>query len=211
MKLLGDPDDKQVLIDNSETETIPQDREELKVVNTIPKVDHEDFSSEYEGFQSRVTFQTCSRPNNENISSLEIGGRQKWFGVWWQRVAARLTRYVRKIGEWWRFHKKLLLSSAFLVLGSSGCLIFFPLHLEEVSRGMVEVGDGYSACLVASTVTTLMFLFNCVFLEVLERRKWFSKSVLRPVVGWQSLLKVGFCLGLSFVTIFYSWEDDKGE
>lgn len=237
-----DPEDKQVLIDNSD----PADHAEESSTPSYAEIPltaspisnktserlanrfegegsdspelfktYEDFALEYEGFQSRVTFQTCTGPNNDApppSCSPPLGGGgggSRGLCTYVTRRVGRLIRPVQKLGQWWRFHRKLLISCFLTLLGSAGCLIFFPLHLENVSRGVAGAGDGYSACLAASTVVTLLFLFNSVVLEVMERRKLFSESVLRPVVGWRSALKVGFCLGLSFVTIFYSWEDDK--
>lgn len=125
-----------------------------------------------------------------------------------RRRLFQLLRFASIIYQTCRFHRKLLVSSILVMISSSGCLIFFPLHLENVSRH--GTSDSYSACLTASTITTFLFLFNCLAQEVRSRRRGlFSESVLKPMISWKNVFKVGFCLGLSTLTIFYAWEDDK--
>jgi len=135
------------------------------------------------------------------------------------RCYRSVSRLTSVISQTFMFHGKLLLSSFLLTLSSSGILIFFPLHLENISRH--DFSDGYSACFSASTMSTLLLLFNCLVQECYARKNYFRngssyiaslaspESVLKPLINWQSAAKIGFCLGLSTLTVFYSWENDK--
>lgn len=215
----GDPcEDKEFLIDGNgdplEDLEIPQvslristRAQDHEVIISSTQEASTSFQSEFNEFNPKETFQPCSVPNNEDEES---GGVPK---SKFRRLISG-TGLRRKLQIFWTSQHRLIIPSLLSISGSTGTLLFVPIYFEKVAEGEGWVGDAFSACLAAFTMTTILSLFTCIFLEICRAKGVYligsgSLSLLRPIMGWQSIAKVGFCLGLSSVTISYAWEDDK--
>jgi len=116
----------------------------------------------------------------------------------------RATSNSKRVVQVYQFHWKALLSAFFTVISTSGCLIFFPLHLESSTHS--HTSDSYSACFSITTIVTVMLLVVALVLKYFYRT---DEKFLKPQISWKSIFKIGFSVGISVLTLFYSWEDHK--
>ncbi|CAG7734119.1 unnamed protein product [Allacma fusca] len=138
-------------------------------------------------------------------------------------IPQRLNRSVKFAKDVFQFHWRMIVGSVLTVISSAGCLISFPLHLETVTGD--EGSDGFSACFAISTILVVLFLLSSFGVKIVywastkfegngvfEDDDYFQEmeaTVIKPRISWKNILKIGFSVGLSLLTLCSSWEDHK--
>ena len=202
-------EDKQILID---AEEFLQD--EVIIEGNESNASSNPYCDTTASVLSRTEHHSKRQKSHRLISIETITGRQghngsgtfpgKTIRGQWTFLFPKCT-FCRNIREIFTFHWRLLLSASLTVISASGCLIFFPMHLENVTEG--RESDGYSACFTVTTINTALFLLSSCFLKALYWKS--GTTILKPLISWGSIVKIGFSTGLSLLTIFSSWEDHK--
>lgn len=112
-----------------------------------------------------------------------------------------------------RVHGRVLLSALVTMISTATSFVFFPIYLETLTGkddGNKRVSDGYCACLVLTTVSTLCYILSGL---VLTASRFFSNGFHSPIffpqVSATNNVKIGVSIGLSLLTICYAWEDNK--
>ena len=147
----------------------------------------------------------------------------------------RLRRFLKHLCEIWLLHWRMILSSSLTVISSSACLISFPLHLEQLKKAdalvntnegerieaRLATSDGFSACFAISTILVVLFLLTWLGLKLVywgaaddsnygeEDEDEMRGVMIRPRISWKCILKIGFSVGLSVLSVCSAWEDNK--